>query len=68
MYEKINNTYPRLLADLRCATCGKLLARGMGYSLQIKCRSCKTLNHFHGHEPTDRTPESVGKNACGNQL
>lgn len=38
------------LTELRCAKCGKLLARGEGM-LQIKCRSCKTVNHFHGLAP-----------------
>ena len=31
--------------ELRCASCGKLLAVGSG-TVQIKCQRCKTVNQF----------------------
>ncbi|MDR1710025.1 MAG: Com family DNA-binding transcriptional regulator [Candidatus Accumulibacter sp.] len=51
---------PKKFSDLRCAVCNRLLARGTVSYLQIRCRSCKTINHFHGHEPISRAPESAG--------
>ncbi|MDR0996994.1 MAG: Com family DNA-binding transcriptional regulator [Zoogloeaceae bacterium] len=55
------------LPDLRCADCGRLLGRGTG-TVQIKCRSCKTINHFHaGHEPITRMPASIEEKALANQ-
>ncbi|MDR1062868.1 MAG: Com family DNA-binding transcriptional regulator [Azoarcus sp.] len=37
---------PEQLTELRCAQCGKLLARGDG-TLQIKYPRCKSFNSFH---------------------
>lgn len=44
--------------EFRCGTCDRLLAKGKAVSLFIKCRSCKTINHY-GREPMTRTPASV---------
>lgn len=44
--------------EIRCGTCGKLLARGQVISLHIRCPRCRTDNHvramspnFEGREP-----------------
>jgi len=33
-------------AEIRCASCNKLLAKGQALALYIKCPRCKTLNAF----------------------
>ncbi|WP_420904479.1 Com family DNA-binding transcriptional regulator [Candidatus Magnetaquiglobus chichijimensis] len=40
-----------MLEELRCGQCGRLLAKGAGTRVEIKCPKCKTLNHFSGQEP-----------------
>ncbi|MBF0192498.1 MAG: Com family DNA-binding transcriptional regulator [Magnetococcales bacterium] len=40
-----------MLEELRCGQCNRLLAKGVGAPLEIKCPRCKTFNHFKGREP-----------------
>lgn len=39
-----------LLPRESCRTCGSLLFRGFAELLEIKCRSCKSMNVFTGGE------------------
>lgn len=33
--------------EIRCAQCGKLLAKGRAVELSIKCPRCGAYNHFN---------------------
>lgn len=42
----LENQGAAMYREYRCGHCGKLLARGSGGLLQIKCHRCKTLNSY----------------------
>ena len=45
------------LPEIRCAECGKLLARGEVVVLTIKCPRCKTYNTLRAASPSPERPE-----------
>lgn len=45
------------LPEIRCAECGKLLARGEVIAVIIKCPRCKTYNTLRAVSPNQERPE-----------
>lgn len=48
---------PESLSEIRCAECGKLLARGEVLILTIKCPRCKTYNTLRAMSPNPECQE-----------
>lgn len=48
---------PETLPEIRCAECGKLLARGEVLILTIKCPRCKTYNTLRAPSPNQERQE-----------
>lgn len=46
----------RVLPEIKCINCGKLLAKGVYSVLSIKCRGCKEINVFQS-SAASATPE-----------